>query len=60
MKALYCYDVRESETYKATFKAEKTMREILSTTHIMDNESLKATAQAKIENTATQQKMNEA
>ena len=30
LKAQYCYDVRESETFKATFKAEVAMKEILT------------------------------
>lgn len=28
LKGLYCYDVRESETFASTFKAEQRMREI--------------------------------
>ena len=40
MKSLYCYDVRESETFKATFKAEVAMREILSR-QVAENEDMK-------------------
>ncbi len=40
MKALYCYDVRESETFKATFKAEIAMKEILGH-QVANNEDMK-------------------
>ena len=39
LKAQYCYDVRESETFKATFKAEASMKEILSK-QIANNEDM--------------------
>ncbi len=39
LKSLYCYDVRESETFKATFKAEEAMKEILQK-QVANNEDM--------------------
>jgi len=40
MKNLYCYDVRESDTFKSTFKAEVAMNEILNK-QVANNEDMR-------------------
>ena len=40
LKNVYCYDVRETETFKSTFKAEVHMKEILSN-QVANNEDMK-------------------
>jgi hypothetical protein len=46
MKNVYCYDVRESETFKSTFKAEEHMREVLGR-QVAHNEDMKDLTQVK-------------